>query len=183
MPTGTKEVPQVAGGEVVDLASLKARLDASESRNAALESDLAKLKAKAELDAAAIAATEKEAVIAKHRARNAIVPAMLPAVNKLAEIMSAAELDKALEGYPEHPALARVDVPVAAAKDGAADSGAFELDAKAKELAEKFGWDERELAQVSGVRTIRMTEDGPRVTFDGGKRIALRDLNKNMGRA
>jgi signal peptide peptidase SppA len=171
----TKKNPGDGAGEVVDL---KAVLD----RVSALEAENTTLKAKSALDAATSLLKEKAAVIAKHQERGALTPAMVPLAMKIAETATVEELEKALAAYPSHPALAKDPVPAGSSKVDAGEG--FQLDAEAKVIAAKFGWSEKELAAYAGIRKIQAGDAaGAKAVFGDGKKVLLKDLLANAGRA
>lgn len=182
----TKKNPgETGGGDVLDFASMKQRMEAVEAENA-------KLKAKAELDVIVSTEKAKAAVLEKHQARGAFTAPMLASVKKLAEHMSATELDAALAGYPSNPALVNptaktFDTPaaaIAAITDAPAADAAkpgYQLDADAKELAVQFGWSEKTLEAYDGIEKVQITERGAVAIYKSGKRALLKDLN--AGRA
>src|SRR5579859_3166344 len=180
MEVGMSDKNPAAGGSgAVDLVELKSQIEAVQAENA-------KLKAKDELSTKAMELHGKAAVIKKHQERSAIVPALLPFVQKMADTMSAEELDKALAAYPVYPGLEPVKVPVAASGTAAqADDGTFQLDADAKRVLKSNGWTEAELKQRMGtymdVAQIRITDSGAKAVMKDGTLKTMAEIN--AGRA
>lgn len=181
----SKKDPAVVGdGGAGEVIALKAKLEERER-------ELAAVRLESELREKAVEAAAKAAVIKKHQDRGALVPAMLPTINALAEVKSSADLDKLLAAYPAQfagksaPTYATPEAAIAAITDGpaadAAKAGEFQLDAAAKEIAKQFRWSEKDLARYANVRRIRVTEAGSVAEMQDGSTVLLKDLN--AGRA
>lgn len=137
------------GGDVV---SLEKKLQESQA-------NLAAEKAKTEAQAASLAEVqkrEKERVIDAHTTAGRIVPAMRPAIDKMAEHMDANELDVSLSTFPVLP---HTDPAGIVESDATGDT------AEDRDVSRTLGIPLSTIRKFGNVRTLRF--DGTAVMMDG----------------